>query len=378
MADPHEPEEPHTPPPPDSEPDEPSAAAEPPMPDHAPEPEPVIERPRLAPPAPLSPPLPQPPSYVIVPHRRRRGVVWRLIAWLLIIVLAGPPAWVLVYRFVPPPITPLMVIRLTEGQGLDYRWRSLKEMSPALVQAAIAAEDSGFCQHNGFDFRAMEKAMANNQRRPGRIRGGSTISQQTAKNVFLWPDRSYVRKGLEAYFTVLIELLWGKRRIMEVYLNVIEMGPGAYGAEAAARRYFETTSAHLSSLEASRLAAILPSPLKWRAVGPGRYVQRRSQRIGGAMGTVRVAGLAACVGKLSGSVPSGPIDLNAAPPKGAEAFVQQQAAQEDAPASPADVPPEDAVLPASDSAETLDGSSAPASDADQTAAPASDAAPTQQ
>jgi monofunctional biosynthetic peptidoglycan transglycosylase len=137
--------------------------------------------------------------------------------------------------------------------------------------------------------------MIHNDRRPGKIRGGSTISQQTAKNVFLWPDRSYVRKGLEAYFTVLIETLWGKHRIIEVYLNVIEWGPGIYGAEAAAQHYFHKSASHLTPLESARLTAILPSPLKWRAAKPGPYVKKRSRRIGGAVGTIRNEGLAACL-----------------------------------------------------------------------------------
>jgi monofunctional biosynthetic peptidoglycan transglycosylase len=137
--------------------------------------------------------------------------------------------------------------------------------------------------------------MAHNERRPNRVRGGSTISQQAAKNVFLWPARSYVRKGLEAYFTVLTEVLWGKRRIMEIYLNVAEWGPGIYGAQAAAERYFGVDASDLTPQQASRLAAILPSPLKWKPVRPGRYVARRSRRIVAASGTVRADGLAACV-----------------------------------------------------------------------------------
>jgi monofunctional biosynthetic peptidoglycan transglycosylase len=231
------------------------------------------------------------------------------------------------------------------------------------VQAAIAAEDSGFCQHNGFDFKAMQKAMAHNERRPKKVRGGSTISQQTAKNVFLWPDRSYVRKAVEAYFTVLIEALWGKRRIMEVYLNVVEMGPGVYGAEAAADTYFSTSAQYLNTREASRLAAILPNPLKWRAVAPGRYVQGRSRKIGGAMGTVSAAGLAACVGKLSGRVPSEPPDLAAPPPEAAQAFVQKQAQESDE--TPAAPPASDAALPPEAAPGELDESAAPASDAAQ-------------
>ena len=263
----------------------------------------------------------------------RRGWLGRLLIGLLIFVLAFPPLWVGVYRFLPPPITPLMMLRSMQGRGLDYRWRPLSQISPALVQAAVAGEDARFCEHQGFDVAAIRAAMRSNQRRPGRVRGGSTISQQTAKNAFLWPGRTFVRKGVEAWFTVLIEKLWGKRRIMEVYLNIVEMGPGVYGAEAAAQHYFHVDSSQLTNLQASRLAAIFPNPLKWQAATPGRYVQKRSRRIGGGMGLVRNGGLAACVGKLSGVAPSAPPILNAAPPAAARAFIQQQAREEE-PAPP--------------------------------------------
>ena len=213
---------------------------------------------------------------------------------LFIVLVAGPIVTVVVYRFVPPPVTPLMLIRAVEGKGLDHRWRSIRTVSPALPRALIAAEDARFCDHHGFDFDALQKAYENNGKGK-KIRGGSTISQQTAKNVFLWPGRSYVRKGLEAYFTVLIETLWGKKRIMEVYLNSIEYGPGLYGAEAASQAYFKVGADKLTPLQASRLAAILPSPLKWKAVNPGRYVKKRSSKIGKASGTVRREGLTACV-----------------------------------------------------------------------------------
>ncbi len=233
------------------------------------------------------------------PPVKRGGGVGRLIrriALLLLVVgVLAPVTSTLLFKFVPPPVTILMIQRVFEGKGLDRRWMSLSKMSPALPNAVIAAEDAGFCGHWGFDFKAMEKAMAHNQRRPGKIRGGSTISQQTAKNIFLWPQRSYVRKGLEAYFTVLIEGLWGKRRIMEVYLNSVEWGPGVYGADSAARRYFGVGADQLTPSQAARLAAILPSPLKWKAATPGPYVRKRSKRIGAASGTVRREGLAACV-----------------------------------------------------------------------------------
>ncbi|WP_431355798.1 monofunctional biosynthetic peptidoglycan transglycosylase [Caulobacter segnis] len=229
------------------------------------------------------------------PKGRAGRLIGMILMVLLLVGVVGPVMTVIVYRFVPPPITFLMVQRMFEGKGLDRKWIALDDMSPALPRAVIAAEDAKFCQHNGFDFTAMQKAMKNNERRPSKIRGGSTISQQTAKNVFLWPQRSYIRKGLEAYFTVLIETIWGKKRIMEVYLNSIEMGPGIYGAEAAAQRYFRVSAADLSNAQAARMAAILPSPLKWKAARPGPYVKRRSRKITAAAGTVRRDGLAACV-----------------------------------------------------------------------------------
>ena len=299
--------------------------------EEAPPPPPPGRR-RAAPP----PSEPRPPR-----PRRRGGWLRRLVALVLIVVFALPPLWVGVYRFVPPPMTALMAIRLAQGKGWDYRWRPLSQISPALAQAAVAAEDARFCTHHGFDFQAMEKAMRHNERRPGRIRGGSTISQQTAKNVFLWPDRSYLRKGLEAYFTVLIEAIWGKKRIMEVYLNVVEMGPGTYGVEAAAHRYFGVGADQVSAAQASRLVAILPNPLKWKAGTPGPYVQRRSRRIGGAMGAVRADGMAACViGAGRGVAIVYPDDEDdapaAAPPAGAQppAAPQPSAPPAQAPAAP--------------------------------------------
>ena len=218
----------------------------------------------------------------------------RLLVAALCLFVGLPLALVAAYRFVPPPVTILMIQRSLEGKGFSRTWRPLDQMSPALIRSVIAAEDAGFCGHQGFDFEAMQEAWAHNER-SDRVRGGSTISQQTAKNVFLWPQRSSVRKGLEAGFTVLIEVGWGKRRILEVYLNTIEWGPGVYGAEAAARRNFGVGADRLTPAQAARLAAILPSPLKWRAAKPGPYVKRRSGRIGAAAGTVRRDGLADCV-----------------------------------------------------------------------------------
>jgi monofunctional glycosyltransferase len=231
--------------------------------------------------------------------RKARGGVGRALRRFLVIVLllliVVPPVWVAIYRLVPPPITILMIERAFEGHGLDRRWVPLDQMSPDLVRSVIASEDARFCSHHGFDMHAIDAALRHNAERPGRIRGGSTISQQTAKNVFLWPQRSWVRKGAEAWFTVLIEALWGKRRIMEVYLNTVEMGPGLYGAQAASERYFHVPASRLTPAEAGRLAAILPDPLKWKAARPGPYVRRRTGRIEARSGTVERDGLAACV-----------------------------------------------------------------------------------
>ena len=235
------------------------------------------------------------------PARSGGGIRWgRLIrnflATLALLFIVAPVLAVIVYRFVPPPITILMIERMMDGKGLDHRWRPLSEMSPALPRAAIAAEDAKFCSHHGFDLNAIEKAADHNDQKPGRIRGGSTISQQTAKNVFLWPERSWIRKGFEAYFTVLIELIWGKHRIMEVYLNTVEMGPGVYGVEAAAQKYFHVSAKDVNPVQAARLIAILPSPLKWQVIDPGSYVRRRDRKIDAAEGTVRRIGGAECLG----------------------------------------------------------------------------------
>lgn len=218
---------------------------------------------------------------------------------LLLILALIPIGGVVLHRFVPPLFTILMVQQAAAGQGMDYRWRSLDHISPRLVEAVIAAEDARFCQHHGFDVEAIQKAMEANERAEQRgsdkRRGASTISQQTAKNVFLWPSRDWVRKGIEVGYTGLIEAVWGKRRIMEMYLNVAEWAPGVYGAEAASRHWFDKSAENLTAREAARLAAILPSPRRYRAADPGPYVRRRASRIQAAMGTVRQQGLDACV-----------------------------------------------------------------------------------
>jgi monofunctional biosynthetic peptidoglycan transglycosylase len=222
-------------------------------------------------------------------------VLRRAVIVLLIVVIAYPVAGVLAYRFLPAPITILAVQRLMEGKGYERRWRSLDRISPNLVYAAVAAEDAKYCSHHGFDYDAIGKAMKHNEKRPNHVRGASTISQQTAKNVFLWPGRGWVRKGAEAWYTVLIETVWGKRRTMEMYLNVVEWGPGVYGAQAASQHWFHTDADKLNASQAARLAAILPDPLEWKAAKSGPYVRARTGRIMAAMGTVRAQGLADCV-----------------------------------------------------------------------------------
>ena len=218
----------------------------------------------------------------------------RRVLIVLTILALLPICGVLVHALIPPPMTMLMAGQALAGKGLDYRWRGLNDVSPNLVYAVIAAEDARFCSHQGFDIEAIRKALRTNQE-GGKVRGGSTISQQTAKNVFLWPGRDWIRKGFEAGYTVLIEAVWTKRRIMEVYLNVAEWAPGVYGAEAASRHWFSKSARDLTPREAARLAAILPSPRRYSAGTPGRYVRRRAARVQASAQVVRNEGLAACV-----------------------------------------------------------------------------------
>ncbi|MFM8433627.1 MAG: monofunctional biosynthetic peptidoglycan transglycosylase [Bacteroidota bacterium] len=201
---------------------------------------------------------------------------------------------VLLFKFIPVPVTPLMLIRCAEQSVsgkeicLTKDWTSLDKLGNNIQVAVITSEDQRFEEHFGFDFEAIEKAQEYNEKHNGKkIRGASTISQQTAKNVFLWPSRSWVRKGFEVYFTFLIELLWSKERILEVYLNVIETGSGVYGAEAAAVTFFKKPSSKLTSMEAALIAAVLPNPRKWSPAKPSGYVRRRATAINRMMGYVR-------------------------------------------------------------------------------------------
>ena len=227
------------------------------------------------------PEVSQPPEPIVVapvmpPKKRFRP--FRMIAMIIGGFLAFSILSVAIHRFVPVPVTILMIERLAQGNGLDHRWVGASKISDNLKAAVIASEDAKFCTHDGFDYAAIKKAEQYNATHKKK-RGASTISQQTAKNVFLWPDRSWVRKGFEVYYTFLIEHMWPKDRIITVYLNSVEWGPGIYGAEAASQHWFQHSAATLSKAEAAKLAAILPSPLKWKAVGSSKYVTRRSGSI---------------------------------------------------------------------------------------------------
>jgi monofunctional biosynthetic peptidoglycan transglycosylase len=223
-----------------------------------------------------------------------RGVIARIfdLAFRLVLLfLLISILWVAAYAVVPVPITATM---LADENGATKDWTSLSEIDRNMVRAAIAAEDGKFCSHDGFDAAAIASAIAQNAK-GGRIRGGSTISQQTAKNAFLWQDGGYLRKALEAWFTFLIETFWGKRRIMEVYLNIAETGIGTYGVEAGAQRYFGHSADRLSPDEAARMAAALPLPKERPVTNPTGFTRRYGNTIEARIGQVRRDGLDACV-----------------------------------------------------------------------------------
>lgn len=211
--------------------------------------------------------------------------IFKIFKWVVVAFFVTTILSVFFYRYVPVFITPLMIIRTAEqiGDGKDiklkHNWVSLDEMPVNMVKAVIASEDAHFLEHNGFDFDAIKKAVEHNKNKKKNKHGASTISQQTAKNVFLWPSRSWVRKGLEAYFTVLIELMWSKQRIVEVYLNSIEMGDGIYGIGAASKRYYRCAPSELSRQQCALITATLPNPRKYSVIAPSAYVHKRQQRI---------------------------------------------------------------------------------------------------
>jgi monofunctional biosynthetic peptidoglycan transglycosylase len=241
------------------------------------------------------------PKSTIPTYKRRKSVSWsrRLAGWILKIVIAFlviSVAWVLAYRFIDPPITATMIGDIVGGRGATRRWMPIADMDRDMVRAAIAAEDGKFCSHHGFDVQAIENAMKRNAS-GGRIRGGSTISQQAAKNAFLWQGGGYLRKGIEAWFTFLIEHLWGKRRIMEVYLNLAETGIGTYGVNAGALRYFGHDASAMTTTEAARIAAVLPLPKKRGAIAPRGFTRRYGNIIAARIPVVSRDALDACIYK---------------------------------------------------------------------------------
>ena len=250
------------------------------------------------------------PSYK---RRRTSSRSWprRILGWIVKLVVGFflvSILWVLAYRFINPPVTATMLGDMLAGRGATRDGMPISRIDRDMVRAAIAAEDSKFCQHNGFDFEAIEDAMKRNAS-GGRIRGGSTISQQTAKTTFLWNGGGYARKGVEAWFTFLIEHVWGKRRIMEVYLNNAETGIGTYGVNAGTERYFGHDSSAMSATEAARIAAVLPLPKKRGATAPKGFTRRYGNTIAARIGVVGRDGLDACVYKGAAA------PANKAPPK---------------------------------------------------------------
>jgi monofunctional biosynthetic peptidoglycan transglycosylase len=230
--------------------------------------------------------------------RGSRWSAWvrRILLVIVILLVPGPILSLLVFRFLPVPLTPQIIIGVVSGDDVHYSWRGWSEISPWLGKAVIGSEDQNFCRHHGFDWRSIDDAIKSHERHPKRrLRGASTISQQAARSLFLVPTRSWVRKGLEAYLTVLMEVLWPKQRILTAYLNLVDWGHGNFGAEAASESYFHRPASALTEHEAARLAAILPDPDAWQAVRPGPYVARRTGVLLGHIGQVNRDRLDACV-----------------------------------------------------------------------------------
>ncbi len=204
---------------------------------------------------------------------------WKKLRTVLLLIIISQIAYIVFCKWIDPPITITQVVNLVEGNGLDRDYISYDEMGSNIKLAVMASEDQLFPEHDGFDVKAIKKAMKFNEKHPAKTRGASTISQQTAKNVFLWQHGGFFRKGLEVYFTFMIELIWTKERILETYLNVAEMGKGIFGVQAAARAYFNKDAKNLTRKEAAMIAACLPNPKKYSVVPLSRYVSMRSSRI---------------------------------------------------------------------------------------------------
>ncbi|HEY5712200.1 MAG TPA: monofunctional biosynthetic peptidoglycan transglycosylase [Allosphingosinicella sp.] len=229
---------------------------------------------------------------------RRRSLTARLFRWLffaLLIFLIGSTAWVFAYRYIDPPITFTQMGDVIEGRGARRAWMPIERISRNMIRAAVAGEDSKFCSHSGFDQQAIEAAMRRNAAGGRTLRGGSTISQQTAKNAFLWQGGGYFRKGLEAWFTLLIENLWSKQRIMEVYLNVAETGIGTYGVNAGAMRYYGHDASDLTPLQAARMAAVFPLPKRRAAIAPAGFTRRYGNLIAARIPVVARERLDRCI-----------------------------------------------------------------------------------
>lgn len=205
--------------------------------------------------------------------------IWRLIKRTFIVLFIAQLVYIVALKWMNPPITITQLVSLIQEHGIEKEYVPLSEMSVNAGLAVIASEDQLFPDHNGFDWKSIQKALDYNQKKPGRVRGGSTISQQTAKNVFLWQGRSWIRKGLETYFTFMIEKIWGKKRILEVYLNVAETGKGIFGMEKAAQAYFGKSAKELSQSQAAAIAAALPNPKKYSVKPMSPYVSARSKKI---------------------------------------------------------------------------------------------------
>ena len=268
--------------------------------------------------------------------RRRKGsLIGRVVGWIVKLVLAFliiSVLWVLAYRFVNPPITITMIGDMIAGRGATKDWMPIGDIDRDMVRGAIAAEDGKFCSHHGFDFEAIEDAMKRNAS-GGRIRGGSTISQQTAKNAFLWQGGGYARKGVEAWFTFLIEHLWGKRRIMEVYLNLAETGIGTYGVNAGSQRYFGHDASAMSATEAARIAAVLPLPKKRGAIAPIGFTRRYGNTIAARIPSVARDGLDSCIYR------GAPAPVNKTPPAVAKQPRPQPGAEYETAKPPPPSPP---------------------------------------
>lgn len=212
-----------------------------------------------------------------------------IIKWMVVTFFVTTIFTVLLYKYVPVYVTPLMVIRaVSSSESIHHEWISLEKMPKDMVKAVIASEDAHFLSHNGFDFKAIKQAIEHNKKNNKTKRGASTISQQTAKNVFLWPSRSWLRKGLEAYFTVLIEFFWDKQRIIEVYLNSIEMGNGIFGIAAVADKHFDKEPVELTKRQCALIAATLPNPIKFNSAAPSPYMRKRQRVILREMKSVKI------------------------------------------------------------------------------------------